>query len=69
MITDLITAIEPVDEAARGLAAARQLQLTKPPGALGRLEEIGNQLSAISGHVPPPLPTPALVRSYVCCDE
>ncbi len=64
MITDLITAIEPVDEAARGLAAARQLQLTKPPGALGRLEEIGNQLSAISGHVPPPLPTPALVAVF-----
>ena len=28
-------------------AAARQLTLTKPPGSLGRLEEIGNRLAAI----------------------
>lgn len=56
--------IEPVDEGARALAAEQQLQLTKPAGALGRLEELGNQLSAISGQVPPPSPTPALVAVF-----
>ena len=30
-------------------AAARQLELTKPPGSLGRLEEIANRCAAIRG--------------------
>ena len=34
-------------------AAARQLTLTKPPGSLGRLEEIGNRLAAIQQTVTP----------------
>jgi len=34
-------------------AAARQLTLTKPPGSLGRLEEIGNRLVAIQQTVTP----------------
>lgn len=42
-------------------AEAQQLQLTKPPGSLGRLEQLGNQLSAIAGQCPPPDPAPALV--------
>ena len=42
-------------------ARERQLHLTKPPYALGRLEEIANRLSAISGEVPPAIPArPAL---------
>jgi nicotinate-nucleotide--dimethylbenzimidazole phosphoribosyltransferase len=56
--------IDPVDEQARAKAAEQQLQLTKPAGALGRLEDLGNQLSAISGRVPPPSPMPALVAVF-----
>ena len=39
--------IETVDPLWLEKAAARQLTLTKPPGSLGRLEEIGNRLAAI----------------------
>lgn len=56
-----LAAIRPVDEAARTAAETRQLDLTKPPGALGQLEQIGNQLAAIAGSCPPPVPEPALL--------
>lgn len=39
--------IEVLDHSWLEQAAARQLTLTKPPGSLGRLEEIGNRLAAI----------------------
>ncbi len=35
-------------------AMQRQLTLTKPPGSLGYLEEIGNRLCGIFAQVPPP---------------
>ena len=41
--------IRPVDEAARAAAAARQAQLVKPPGSLGRLEELAVWLAGVSG--------------------
>jgi len=48
-----MTQIEPVDQSWIDDAAARQLTLTKPPGSLGRLEEIGNRLAAIQRTVTP----------------
>lgn len=36
-----------IDQAWTGRADARQLELTKPPGSLGRLEEIANRIVAI----------------------
>jgi nicotinate-nucleotide--dimethylbenzimidazole phosphoribosyltransferase len=45
--------IEPVDESWIDRAAARQLTLTKPPGSLGRLEDIGNRLAAIQRTITP----------------
>jgi nicotinate-nucleotide--dimethylbenzimidazole phosphoribosyltransferase len=47
--------IGPADRAVLEAAQARQLSLTKPPGSLGRLEEIGNRLAAICG-LPPAVP-------------
>lgn len=41
------------DADARQSAEARQAILTKPPGALGRLEEVAIQLSALQGMVRP----------------
>ena len=64
LLARTLAAIVPVDEDARAAAEARQLTLTKPPGSLGRLETLGNQLSAISGQCPPPAPTPALVGVF-----
>jgi len=45
-------------------AAALQGQLTKPPGALGRLESISIQLAGIAGACPPPVPEPACVAVF-----
>lgn len=53
---DARTALVPVDAAAASAARERHNQLTKPPGSLGRLEDLGVQLAAISGLVPPPVP-------------
>lgn len=42
-----IRRIGPADAEARRRAAARQLRLTKPPGSLGRLEQVSLQLAGI----------------------
>ena len=39
--------IPPIDKQAAKQAQARQNRLTKPPGSLGRLEEISIQLAGI----------------------
>jgi nicotinate-nucleotide--dimethylbenzimidazole phosphoribosyltransferase len=49
----LATAIVPPDETARTLAHARQLTLTKPTGALGRLEGLSAWVCAVQGQCPP----------------
>jgi nicotinate-nucleotide--dimethylbenzimidazole phosphoribosyltransferase len=54
-VTDLVAEVEPCDPRAAALARARQDELVKPPGSLGRLEELGAQLAAISGSCPPPV--------------
>jgi nicotinate-nucleotide--dimethylbenzimidazole phosphoribosyltransferase len=41
------------DEAMKVAAVQRQLQLTKPPGSLGRLEDIAVELSAMQGRLNP----------------
>lgn len=46
------------DEAAAMAAEARQPQLTKPPGSLGRLEELAIWLAAWQGRHPPRLEFP-----------
>jgi len=43
----------PVDEAARAAARARQGELVKPPGALGRLEDLAVWLAGVTGSVWP----------------
>jgi nicotinate-nucleotide--dimethylbenzimidazole phosphoribosyltransferase len=54
--------VQPLDEAATERARERHLALTKPPGSLGRLEELGTRLSGMAGEVPPPVPeSPAVV--------
>ncbi len=46
-LSQAIERIEPADAAAMALAEARQGSLTKPPGSLGRLEELSIRLAGI----------------------
>lgn len=48
-----IRRIGPADSEARRRAEARQLRLTKPPGSLGRLEQVSVQLAGIFGTAQP----------------
>jgi nicotinate-nucleotide--dimethylbenzimidazole phosphoribosyltransferase len=57
-IRALLPALPGPDRAAMDAAAAREGQLTKPPGALGRLEELTAWLSAWQGRHPPALDRP-----------
>lgn len=47
----LVRAVAPLDRSAMTAAEAYQAQLAKPPGSLGRLEEISIQLAGITGRV------------------
>jgi nicotinate-nucleotide--dimethylbenzimidazole phosphoribosyltransferase len=50
-----------IPDPAPGLQAQRALdELTKPPGSLGRLEELARRLSEISGRFPPTLERPVI---------
>ncbi|MBL7126967.1 MAG: nicotinate-nucleotide--dimethylbenzimidazole phosphoribosyltransferase [Dehalococcoidales bacterium] len=53
LIISTIKKIEPLDEVAMERARARQNSLTKPPGSLGRLEELSIRLAGIQGKSPP----------------
>jgi nicotinate-nucleotide--dimethylbenzimidazole phosphoribosyltransferase len=59
-----VSALVPVDAGSAGEAAALSDRLTKPRGALGRLELLGAQLAAIAGVSPPPRPEPAAVAVF-----
>lgn len=47
LLEQTISAIRPIDPTWIEKARKRQLELTKPPGSLGRLEEIANRCAAI----------------------
>ena len=50
-LTKLISSVSALDRAAMSEAQKRQAELAKPPGSLGRLEELSIQLAGISGRV------------------
>src|SRR6478672_1686567 len=66
LIDRICQQIEPGDQVWLNAARERQLTLTKPPGSLGRLEEIANRLAAIQRSV-----TPAITgkRIYVVAGD
>ena len=50
-IEALVRAVQPLDQKAMLAAEAHQARLAKPPGSLGRLEELSVQLAGITGKV------------------
>jgi nicotinate-nucleotide--dimethylbenzimidazole phosphoribosyltransferase len=61
---DAAVAIHPLDDVAIKAAELRHGQLTKPPGSLGLLEDVGTLLSGISGVCPPPIPDSPVVAVF-----
>ncbi len=59
-IIDISSRISPLDETAMQAAHERQDQLTKPPGSLGRLEELSIRLAGMTGN-----PRPQFLRKAV----
>lgn len=57
-IRDLIRQLPGPAEEARDAAKAREGQLTKPPGALGRLEDLAEWFAAWQGKAPPKIDRP-----------
>jgi len=55
-----LPAIAPVDPAWIARADARQVTLTKPPGSLGRLEQVANRVAAIQQSL-----TPTVDRAHI----
>lgn len=50
-ILDIINGIKPLDEETLKAATERQAKLAKPPGSLGKLEEMSVRLAGITGKV------------------
>src|SRR5688500_8273589 len=60
------SAIGPLDESAMAAARAHQDHLTKPPGSLGRLEELAVRLAGIAGTPQPHLADKVI---FVCAGD
>ena len=56
LLSQTIEAIRPISQRAVDEADARQAQLTKPPGSMGQLEDLGAQLAGMARTCPPPVP-------------
>ena len=66
-VRELAEEIEGADAAAAEETRQRQSSLLKPPGSLGRLEELASRLAGMAGECPPPVPeNPAVV---VCAGD
>jgi len=63
-LDDLLTAVRALDGRAEQEARERQAQLTKPPGALGVLEDVSVQLAGFRSNCPPPAMTRPVVAVF-----
>jgi nicotinate-nucleotide--dimethylbenzimidazole phosphoribosyltransferase len=61
LLSNIIGMIRPLDEEVMAQARARQNQLTKPQGSLGRLEELSIQLAGIQGKPRPQISHKAII--------
>ena len=61
-VRELAGEVEPADASAAEAARERNRRLLKPPGSLGRLEDLAARLAGMAGFSPPPVPeSPAVV--------
>jgi len=61
LLNRTIEMIKPLDKAAMNEVRARQDTLTKPPGSLGRLEELSIQVAGIQGKARPSVEKKAMI--------
>lgn len=61
LLDTTIARITPLDDRAMAAARARQLQLTKPPGSLGRLEDLSVWLAGVRATERPRVTAPVVV--------
>ncbi len=59
-----LDAVRPADAAVATQARARQDRLTKPPGALGVLEDVSVRLAGLTGTCPPAVPAAPVVAVF-----
>ena len=64
LLNETIDAVRPLDPVAMAQARDRQNRMTKPPGSLGALETVGEQLAGLAGVCPPPMPEPAALAVF-----
>jgi nicotinate-nucleotide--dimethylbenzimidazole phosphoribosyltransferase len=64
LVAETAAAVTGPDEAAVRAAREHQDRLTKPPGALGVLEDVAVRLAGLAGECPPPMPEPAAVAIF-----
>lgn len=71
-LEQIISAIQPLDQGAVEAAGRHLDSLTKPPGSLGKLEEVARQLAGISGKTIPELGKKAVIvmaGDHGVCEE
>ena len=64
LLDSTVDAVRGLDEDAVAAARDRQARMTKPPGSLGMLEHVAEQLAGLAGQCPPPLPEPAALAVF-----
>jgi nicotinate-nucleotide--dimethylbenzimidazole phosphoribosyltransferase len=64
LLSETVVAVRPACQRAVDEADARQARLTKPPGAMGQLEDLGAQLAGIARTCPPPVPSRPAVAVF-----
>ncbi|WP_208825448.1 nicotinate-nucleotide--dimethylbenzimidazole phosphoribosyltransferase [Pseudonocardia alni] len=64
LLESTVDAVAPVDGVARAAARDRLDLMTKPRGALGRVEDVAVALAGIAGAEVPPVPSPAAVAIF-----
>lgn len=71
-LAPVIASIEPADQVWFKRAERYQMELTKPPGSLGRLEQIANQICAIQRTLEPSVTWPSVyvfAGDHGICEE